>query len=158
MLPKLTIIPDETADENKGDPIKFVSGIYKGRKGWVNKTKGKTTKEIYVIVAEDEKMGLLTKATRVRQSSVEPINNEEPRSYEEAVLQQHPDVDEAMSKLALLMVQCRITPEYSTDEIHCLMKEKLEKAWIDYGKLGHKAKFRSTSWNEKTDDIDHSFD
>ena len=85
---------DEATDEDKGAPIKFVKGMYVGEQGWVHKDKGYTLKMIYVVVEKSSKV-LYTKWTRILQTSVKLVSElEEASSYEEAILQQHSDIDD----------------------------------------------------------------
>jgi hypothetical protein len=74
----------------KGDPIRFVKGKYLGNVGWINTGKKKTKSGTYcyvIVRLENEE-----KETRVKRSSYRE-RQVPPKTYEEAILQQHPDIE-----------------------------------------------------------------
>ena len=89
---------------DRGQPIRFIKGSYVGFNGCINT--GKTAKSPmyqYVIVATDNG----DKRTRVKKTSIRPLW-QAPQSYEEAALQQYPEIELAMVRLAEMWASCGI--------------------------------------------------
>ena len=89
-------MPEENLDQRKGERIRFMRGTYKGQFGWKDTKEGETKKQVYVILEDG-------KTTRVNKTSVQtlPDVDNEPDTFEEAILQQVPKVNELMTELAL---------------------------------------------------------
>ena len=95
-----------------GHRIRFIRGTYKDQKGWLNATKEPTKQKYYVIVEPDPPAHIYEKGTCVLKTSVKILSAETlPRTWEEALLYQHPDIDRLMDKLAANLAMCRI-PEF----------------------------------------------
>ena len=100
---------NQASDEDKGEPIKFVKGGYVGEAGWMHTDKGFTAKMAYVVVEKSEKVPY-TKWTRVKKTSIVLLSDyEEPESFEEALLDQHPDIDAALDKVVAEIVKCKLS-------------------------------------------------
>jgi hypothetical protein len=125
----------------KGEGIRLVGGTYKDKTGWLNAAKKHTPLCYYVIVALDNE----EKATRVRKTSVKLGSAEaEPTSYEEACLQQHPDIDAAFDKLVQDLVKCGIHGD--SQEILRIITKKLTEARVAQSMKGNKAIWRNVNW------------
>jgi hypothetical protein len=85
----------------RGNEIRFVKGKYTGYYGWVNKDEIETLHSVPVIVQDYKKPEGTThdKETKVRKTSVRSRQLASPRCFEEAVFQQHPDIEDQMEKL-----------------------------------------------------------
>lgn len=122
----------------KGEEIIFVGGKYQGKRGWIDGAKARTAARVHVIVdLGDEK-----KHTFVAPESVKSITVlEDPSSFEEAMINQHPDMDQLLTKLARLMVSCRCG-EQSAAVVGDLLREKIKYQRTKQAMLGNKAKWR----------------
>ena len=118
-----------------GEELHFVGGTHKGKTGWIDQSKKHTPKMCYVIVKEDD--GTQT-ATRVMKESVVSVKAllTVPSTLEEACLQQHPDIERMMDKLAEKLAMCSVTP---SDRLAVIFMEKLQKANAKQSKKGNKA-------------------
>jgi hypothetical protein len=89
---------------NRGEEIRFVRGKYIGYTGWINLDGDETAVSIAVIVNgyKDKKNGSTSnnKTTTVRKDSVSSKAQPAPRSRAEAIMQQHPEIEQTMEKLA----------------------------------------------------------
>jgi hypothetical protein len=119
----------------RGAAIRFVGGKYNGYTGWFNVARAHTKCMYYVIVTMGENGW--EKNTRVPKSSVLAFVDERaPVSFEEAVLQQHSDIDvamttpstpqscESMSKEALLERDWNKSESEKQASLHSLDKSK----------------------------------
>lgn len=118
-----------------GDEIRFVGGKHEGKAGWIDTSKKPTPKMFYVIVNEDD--GTKT-ATRVMKESVVDAKRAlvEPSTFEDACLQQHPEIDRMMDKLAERLAMCSVVP---TDHLGTVFLKKLHKANTKQFNKGKKA-------------------
>ena len=134
---KLTEMEEKEAD--KGKEIRFVKGNYKGKGGWIDKSKKKTKASRNVIVdmgtgpddadSDDESQNNSNQqkycvATRVMRDSIRS-KFDAPKSYEEAALQQHFDIEEAMINLAEKFAECKAS---NIDAISSLFSKELKRA------------------------------
>lgn len=109
---------------DKGDPILFVKGKYKGKTGWYNQEKGSTRTRHYIIV--DMGHNVLIR-TWVNKASARPaVLVSPPTSYSEAVLQQCPDVEEKLEKLCTELAMCKIDKD--PNGILAIINQKLAEA------------------------------
>jgi hypothetical protein len=118
----------------KGEEIRFVRGVYVGCVGWINKSrKNKKSSYRHVIVAlEGEE-----KATRVKKSSLRK-KFKAPRTYEEACLQQHSDIELAMIQLAEMFSQCHFQ---DNNNVLQLLNDELVVACDIQSRLGSKGHY-----------------
>ena len=127
----------------RGEAIRFTTGKYKGRTGWVNSSKPKTAKMMSVIV--DLGNGV-TRDTRVRQTSVAaPFGP--PKSFQEALLQQHPDIEELIDKVASKLAKCTINEE-SLEPFTEFFGRRVKKACERQEALGNKATWLNVEWDD----------
>ena len=123
----------------KGEEIRFVKGTYAGNQGWLNTSKkSKSGRYDYVIVNLDDK----EKPTRVLKSSIrKPF--QEPETYEEAAVQQHPEMELAMIRLAEMFAECGV--QQAGETVKLFVKE-LERAHHHQLQLGSKARYRNVNF------------
>jgi hypothetical protein len=98
---------------NRGEVISFVRGKYIGYTGWKNLDGDKTAVSIAVIVHgyKDKKNGSTSnKTATVRKESVKSKVQPAPKSRAEAIMQQHPEIEQAMEKLARQLAKCELRP------------------------------------------------
>lgn len=129
---------------NKGSEIRFVKGTYAGMHGWIDKDKKKKKGSAYRNVIVDYKAkdgddedGIYQ--TRVKESSYRKLWTQ-PKTFEEAALQQHPDIEKAMITLAEMFAQCG--SDLSNDGVLQLFHEELTRAKAHIKGLGSKARYR----------------
>lgn len=126
----------------KGDEVHFVGGKYLGKKGWMNAAKTQPAKMKYVIVDLGDGNEL---ATRVRKDSVgqPPLP---PNSYEEAALQQIPEVELALRKAARLLAKCGVQEWTEACRIfEAFGQEESQKLMA----LGSKATYHTIEWGDE---------
>ena len=90
--------------DRKGAKIRIVGGTYRGKRGFLDKKKGRTEFFTYVIIVikpNEEEI-----ATRLHHESIRVGEEAPPASYEEAVLQQHCDIEELLRDLTRRLSQC----------------------------------------------------
>lgn len=130
----------------KGQAIRFVKGTYAGQTGWYNSVNN-TKSGIYCSVIVPMKSGA-EKATRVLKSSIRaPFAD--PTTFEEAALQQHPDLELAMINLAEMFVQCGVT---RSTEAMKLLDAELTEAYSRFKLLGNKARYRGVDFHPDNED------
>ncbi|KAL7579362.1 hypothetical protein ACA910_014036 [Epithemia clementina (nom. ined.)] len=79
------------------------------------------------------------------QTSIAPLSDShEASSYEEAILQQHPDIEDAMDWLCNAIAECDIN---NSDPMCVLFREKLEQAIIRQHFLGSRARYMRVRYN-----------
>jgi hypothetical protein len=69
-----------------------------------------------------------------------------PRCFEEAIFQQHPDIEDEMEKLCKAHIQCEI--DRGSTVIQQIFARKLVKAGAKQSELGHKAVWRQTNYGD----------
>ncbi len=77
------------------------------------------------------------KPATVRRESVRPRALPEPKSRSEACIQQHPDIEQTLEKLARQLARCEINPLSAA--IQKIFVAKLQEATARQILLGHKA-------------------
>lgn len=120
-----------------------MKGKYAGMEGWLN-TKKKSNKNSFyrsVIVKLEDEDGEeeRVKATRVKRNSIRDLWPTTITTYEEAALQQNPDIERAMIELAEMFAQCGVT---SNNGFLRLFDKELTRARTFQNKLGHKGRYR----------------
>jgi L-lactate utilization protein LutC len=134
-------------EAKKGKQILFVAGKYDGKKGWIDLGQDEMRKMVGVIV-EGKRPGDEVIVTKVFQSSVKEVGvRKNPESYEEALLDQHLDIEALIEKLAKELARCEITGKGgSADEIVSALKKKITKAHYNQSLLGHDARWRKVKF------------
>ena len=123
----------------KGDEIYIASGSYKGRKAWKNEAKKHPPKSYYVIVDMGDGTELTTRILR-RSVGVAP---EPPTSYEEAAVQQIPDIQYHLKKAAYHLAKCQIN---DWEELACLFQIMCLEAQVELETLGPKAAYYNVQY------------
>jgi hypothetical protein len=125
---------------NKGDQIRFVKGKYAGFQGWKDssrkKKKGSRYRPVIIQLEGSEHM------TSVHRASYRsPF--QAPRSFEEAALQQHSDLELAMIRVADMFAELGVTDNRIAVNI---FDKELKRAREDQLKLGSKARYRKVDF------------
>jgi len=137
----------------KGREIRFIKGTYAGRKGWIDASRKKTKSTFRHVIVEDDGDG--EKFTRVKKTSYrEPFKL--PTSYEEAAMQQHPDIEKTMILLAEMLASCGIGTHNA--EVHQLLEDEIQKANTNLEKAGSKARFRNVEWVDPFEEAEEEGD
>ena len=135
----------------KGRRIRFITGPYAGYKGWLDTEEGETAETYRVVVdgykgkRKNEKPK--EKRTWVKKTSVrmeKAIN-----TYEEAALDQHPDIDILMEKLVKELAKFDLDRE-NTGFVS-IFEKKLGEAIVTQDSLGHKARWRRVDFEKEKD-------
>ena len=127
----------------KGARIKMVcGGPNKGKVGWLSAQSTHTEKSYRVIFAEDENI-----VRTVRKTSVNILPDIEvaPSSYEDALFQQHDDVDLALDKVCEDLAKCGITN--ASPRLLVIFSQRVAKAYSKQLSKGHKALYRTVEWD-----------
>lgn len=110
----------------KGEKVKFKGGIYSGRLGWINDAKKATKFFVHVVVALDDGE---EKATRVKKTSVTKLSEvRAPATYEDALLDQYPDVNKDFDRLAMKLVLCGIEHDKELGRLFEIFRYKIKEA------------------------------
>jgi hypothetical protein len=105
----------------KGPKLRLVRGKYKGKTAWVNPLIKETERTVWVIIHMDDGSFL---ETFVRQTSIGlPLSA--PKSYEEALLQQHSKILTMMEELAKQLAMCTI--QAGNQPIHAIFDDMIGK-------------------------------
>jgi hypothetical protein len=133
--------------DRRGEAIRFVAGTYIGYTGWLDESREVTTLSAPVIVHAFKKKdgSTVDKATTVRKTSVGPADIAHPTSYAEAVMQQHPKIDQMMEKLCRQLAKCEMvdTSEYS---VLLMFSAKLQAAVARQLSLGGDAEWKRVQY------------
>jgi hypothetical protein len=131
------------ANERRGEEIRFVGGVYIGYKGWMDKSKDKTALSYHVVVKSFKKKdgSTIDLATTVRKTSVRrPALETPPASYAEAIMQQHPKVEQLLDKLCKQLAKCELS--ISDTSILTVIAAKLQAAMAAQIALGSDAEWK----------------
>ena len=97
----------EKREPKKGAPVKFVAGSHAGLQGWVNTAGDATDNYTPIIVKQKKSKGGEEKPTRVKHENYVLLTAVgDPNTYEEAMLIQHSDIDQLLTKLVRKMAEC----------------------------------------------------
>lgn len=146
LLPQSAIMT--TFESPKGQAIFICGGKYRGKEGWLDISKPKTADFTYVIVD----MGAGKEAfTKVKHKNV-CASSKVPDTFEEALLQQHPDINDDISRLVEKLAQCRVDTKPSDNGsppriIKIIFRRLQEATAAQEGKPIHKQRFRLVVFN-----------
>ncbi len=126
----------------KGDPIRFLKGKYKGKSWWINTEKIHTKCMTFAAVDMGNDRAL---KTSVRKDSIGSSIPNIPRSYSEAAIQPHPDIESLMDKLCKELTECNVE---DSQDISTIFSEKLVLAYQEQKELGHKAVYRNVDYDD----------
>ena len=90
----------------KGPAIKLIAGKYSGCTGWINSALQHSDCYIPVIVIKKRGEVAYKKLTKVKHENYVLLAAVKPTSYEEAMLDQHSDIDALLTKLVRKMAEC----------------------------------------------------
>jgi hypothetical protein len=130
------------SSNRRGDEIRFVAGKYIGYKGWLDATKDDTALSYPVVVSSFKKKdgSTVDLATTVRKTSVCLDKEEAPVSYAEAIMQQHPKIEQLLMKLCKQLAKCELS--FDDTSIHTVIAEKLREALALQLSLGSDAEWK----------------
>lgn len=130
------------AANRRGEEIRFIAGTYIGYTGWIDNSRDETPASFPVIVHGFKKKdgSMVDKAATVRKSSVRPAAIQPPLSYAEAIMQQHPKIDQMMDKLCRQLAKCEMST--TDNSIHTVFAIKLHLAVAKQVALGGDAEWK----------------
>jgi hypothetical protein len=132
-------------DSSKGTPIQIVGGDHSGCSGWIDKSRHPTNCFTPVILNKKKHNRLQEIQTKVQHENyILHTELKPPTSYEDAMLQQHTDINELLNKLVREMAQCELTGanETSQKNISSIFLSRLHKARQRQDVKGSKARWR----------------
>lgn len=131
----------------KGEEITIIAGSYKGKQAWKNNAKAPTPKMVYVIInmgaGDDGADREIT--TRIKKTSI-GARPEAPSSFEEAAIQQIPEIRYHLKKAAQGLAKCQIE---DWDEVCRLFQIFCLEEQIELEALGPKASYYNVQYNEE---------
>jgi hypothetical protein len=130
----------------KGKKVRFIGGKYGGKKGWVNDDRNLGTGTIPVIVDLGKKG---EKETYVYEYSVALEATANPTCYAEAVIQQCPDLECALTKLCRDFAKCNMRDD--PNGFMTIVQKKMSEATIWQADKGSKALYRRIEYTNKND-------
>jgi hypothetical protein len=139
------IFSSSAVDGDKADTIRFLGGRYAGKTGWLRHSKRKRGQFYYYVFVDLGDSTVLK--TYVEIDNVGPAEMPEPTSYAEALLQQHIDIEVAMTKLANQLATCSIQDGASQVELCRVFSRKLYDAVVKQDKKGRKARYRCVDFD-----------
>ena len=133
----------------KGAAIKIYGGKYKGREAWLDVSMGDPPKQahIYVKMGDNERD---LKRTKINRLNFRLKDGKRPKTYAQAVLMQHPEVESQFNKVCTLLAKLGIKDSNSMGEIQEFFKVKLGQAV-----KCHQEKFGVTFEEEDNDYLKH---
>jgi hypothetical protein len=142
------IFSSSSVETDKAEAIRFISGVYAGKTGWLRHSRRKRG-SVYFYVFVDLGDNKVLK-THVHLDSIGNAEVEEPKSYAAALLQQHIDIEATMSKLVRQLATCSIGDGDTPYQISKIFVEKLHDAIRKQENKGSKARYRYVHYD--TDD------
>lgn len=139
-------------DSRMGRQVRiFNNRHYKGKQAWLNRSKGKkgiTGSMVHLLVALVNKDGnSYLHETMLSKKGVYIMKDTIPTSFEEAVLQAHPDVEKEMDGLAEKLALHRITENNNIDRMGTIFCKKIVDA-SDKLLRNTDTKYIHTDWDE----------
>ena len=132
----------EQPNPTKGNEVALVKGKYKGLRAWINIAKTQTTKMYYVVVEGKDGVEF---TTRVKKTSVgKPAA--EPATFEEAALQQIPEIEDAVRQAAFLFAKCGISDWSEASEACRIFCQFGEEEHVKLTEMGPRAQFFNVNW------------
>ena len=136
----------------KGEEIRIVAGTYKGYTGCIDNSKQDTVASISVIVNAFKKRsgGTVDKSATIRKSSLRPAKIPAPASYGEAIMQQHPKIEQMLEKLCRQLAKCEVGRGGSS--IQVVFATKLQEAVAKQLALAGDAEWKFVCYPPPQDD------
>lgn len=125
----------------RGNAIRIVAGFYKGKNGWIDEEAGPNPNSMRKYVIVDMGNGYEMDANLFVFSIRAP--HEEPDIREEAMLQQHTDIECDLIQLCRKMAACEV---HDQPALLKLINKELSLALSQQLKRGNTAKWRSVSF------------
>jgi hypothetical protein len=126
----------------KGPKIKMIcGGANKGKVGWISAESTHTELSYRVIFAENENAIRIVRRTSVK---ILPNHEVHPSSYEDALIEQHEDIDLALDKVCAELAKCGITAP--TPRLMSIFMERVRNAHSKQQSKGNKALYRHVEW------------
>ena len=138
------------SDNRKGGQVKVIRGSREGKKGWydVSKRSRPAQSDHLILLNRDGTEDICT----LCKLSIEAIllhNPPPPASFQEAMLQQHPNIERMMNKLATALA--KFEGLENTQELGQLFLVKVREAQIKQAELGCNELWRHVHWTEPAD-------
>lgn len=133
---------------NKGQPIRFVGGTYKKMTGWYNESQSFNPNPLRKNVIVDMGDGFEQKAN-VWRFSIRAAHKA-PKSREEAMMQQHPDIEICMIEMCRRIASCEV---HSVEGVLKLIRAELTDAINDQCQRGTSARWRKVHFGEEDRDM-----
>jgi hypothetical protein len=134
------------ANSNKGSPIKIIGGAHKGCTGWLDKSRETTDCYTPVIVRHRSK----EKVTKCKHENYVLVTEvKDPVNYEEAMMQQHPDMEDLLNQLVRKMAECEMVQAdgESAANLCKIFRVHLAKAVQRQNSKGNKARWCRVRWS-----------
>jgi hypothetical protein len=132
--------------QQRGREIRFIKGKYIGYNGWIN-DHGDHTAHSYAVIVSGYKSvngGTHDRITKVRKESVRDRILPPANSKSEAIMQQHPEIEQTMEKLCRQLAKCDINPR--SNSIKEVFGRKLLEAVAKQIALGNKATWKRVDY------------
>lgn len=139
------MMDDVTSEEDdRAQPIRFVTGTYAGRKGWLRRSKReRAPHQIYVYVAMED----YVKPTFVNRESVELFGDRAiVKTFTDAMFAQHPKVEVALDSLVTKLATFDLDTKRQA-EACAAFKTKLEAAVRKQEQKGPRANYKKVVFN-----------
>lgn len=134
----------------RGKEVRIVTRDYKKKKGWIDVDAGRNPNPLrqYVIV---DMGGGYELDTNLWIFSLRDAH-EKPKNREEAMLQEHPDIEADLIQLCRKMAACEV---HNKQAVMNLVKKELTKAVKEQCLRGNTAKWRELEYDSRaTDEYD----
>ena len=129
----------------KGKAIHILGGTYKGKSSWINIDKCKTAESSYVIIVMDDGTEV---EKLIHDWNFDFATRRKPRSYAEAALQQHPDINLQLNKLCEALSMLKV--DNDMPKMLLIFNERLNAAAkFQQSRKGKKAVYRTVSYGKQ---------
>ena len=134
------------ANSNEGSQIKIIGGSNKGCNGWIDKSRETTDCYTPVILKYRGK----EKTTKVKHENYVLVTEiKDAVNYEEAMIQQHSDIEDLLNQLVRKMAECEMirADGESATNLCTIFRVHLAKAIIRQNSKGNKARWCRVRWS-----------
>jgi hypothetical protein len=132
--------------EDKGAPIHISSGKYVGMNGWLWLGKGHPPKQTYVVIIYECNK---EKGVCVNNGNVGPPLAP-PKDFVDALLQQHPVIDQALNKVCKMFAKCQLNG--SEEALQKKILERMAAAYAQQLAEGEKATWFGVDYQDEEQD------
>ena len=156
-MPRKRVVLEVLDDDQKGDEVRIVGGTYTGKTAWLWKdsepTEFFTPVVILLKVKEGKQKGVYT---AIKHDNIaKPISR--PTCLGEAILIDHPKIEQLANQLAKKLVMCGVRGD-SSSGIFDILKAKIEREYAKQKALGSQALWYHVDYQEKKRKSDGSGD